>query len=201
MPSRKNKCGGKSSKKQKLWKQKGCSKSKKSKKSKLRRYKMKGGGCGCGMPVQTGGAASLPAVPTAFQGSSWGSNVSQWPGVGNNPHNGSWLSYNNRYYDPQTQGIVQENQIENQFTAGKPNPHYMSGGSSRKYKKNSKSKKSKSKKGNSRRKKMSGGGLLGNLSQNIQFGVGSAWNTVGGYPAPVDPRPYVQSKLLNGTLL
>ena len=166
------------------------------------------GGCGCGMPVQTGGSATLSAVPTSFQGSSWGANVSQWAGVGNNPHNGSWLSYNNRDYDPQTQGIVQENQIENQFTAGKANPHYMTGGFSRKYKKKNKSNKSnkgnksnKSNKRNSRRSKMRGGGLLGNLSENIQFGVGSAWNTVGGYAAPVDPRPYVQSKLLNGALL
>ena len=179
-----NKCGGKTSKnKQKLWKQKGCSK------SKLRKYKMKGG-CGCGVPVQTGGSASLPAVPTAFQGTSWGSSVSQWPGVGDNPHNGSWLAYNTRDYDPQTQGIIQENQISNQFTNGKANPHFMTGGSSKRYRKNKKQSKS---------SKMRGGGLLGNLSQNIQYGVGSAWNTIAGYPAPVNPAPYEQPKLMGSS--
>jgi hypothetical protein len=193
-----NKCGGKSSKnKQKLWKQMGCSK------RKLRSYKMKGG-CGCGLPVQTGGSSGLPAVPTSFQGSSWGSNVSQWPGVGGNPHNGSWLSYNNQKFNPQTEGIVQENLISNQFTDGKPNPHFMKGGSSRKYrKKNTRHSRKKTQKAQQkrRRNKMKGGSLLGNLTQNIKFGVGSAWNTIGGYPAPVNPAPYEQPKMLSKSLL
>ena len=48
---------------------------------------------------------------------------------------------------------------------------------------------------------MKGGSLLGNLTQNIKFGVGSAWNTIGGYPAPVNPSPYEQPKMLSKSLL
>ena len=54
----------------------------------------------------------------------------------------------------------------------------------------------------SRSKKMHkrGGGIipqdLTNLGREIAFSTGSAYNALNGYPAPVNPAPYVQPSLL-----
>ena len=189
------KCGGKSKsmKQQKLWKMKGCSP------IKLRRMQT-GGDCGCGAPMllQSGGSCGSCGVqmPLLTQGgggvslqthvgSSWTPAIGGWPGV-KGDNSGSWLAYNNRNFDPQTQGVISERDY--QFTNGKPNPTFFGG--SKKSKQSKKSKKNK-KSGN-----LKGGSLIGNLYQNVKFGVGSAYNTLNGYPAPVNPRPYVQDNLV-----
>ena len=195
------KCGGKSKshKSQKLWKMKGCS-------TKKLRKMQRGGSCECGAPMlltqnggQRGGSCSAcsaqPLIPQggvqsggALQthvGSAWTPGVGGWPGV-NGAHGGSWLAYNNRNYDPQTQGIISE--LDYQFTDGKANPTYALSGGAKKYKSKSKG------------RKLKGGSLLGNLYQNVKFGVGSAYNTLNGYSAPVNPKPYVQDNLAKPTL-
>jgi hypothetical protein len=215
------KCGGKpkSHKKQKLWKMKGCST------KKLRRMQ-RGGDCGCGAPMlltQNGGSCGTcgaqPFLPVggaqsggscgacvayplqggvqsgvqsggALQthvGSAWTPGIGGWPGV-KGDNSGSWLSFNPHKVDLQTQGVISERDY--QFTNGKPNPTYFGG-----------SKKGKGKgKGKSKGRNLRGGSLLGNLFQNVKFGVGSAYNTLNGYSAPVNPQPYVQENIARPTL-
>jgi hypothetical protein len=195
--------GGKT---QKLWKMKGCSK------TKLRKQAQKGGDCGCGAPflqaagrkmqkgvMQKGGncggtcglqpplqigGSGLPPLPPTHVGSAWGGNVKSWPGV-TGPHDGSWLKQN--LYnggDPQTSGTINERTI--QFENSHPDIKLMTGG-----KKSRKNKK---------RIYQRGGSLLGNFFQNMKFGAGSAYNTLYGYQLPVDPKPYVQPNMRNLSL-
>jgi hypothetical protein len=146
-------------------------------------YKIKGGNCGCSAPLLQAGGKGLPPLPDTHVSTPWGGNVSQWPGVGG-PQAGSWLPMNPMKIDLQTgKGIVQENLIENQFTNGKANPHFVGGKRKRKSK-----------------RLIKGGGLLGNLYQNLKFGVGGAYNTLYGYEQPVNPAPYVQTKLTGSSL-
>ena len=194
------KCGGKpkSHKSQKLWKMKGCST------KKLRRMQ-RGGDCQCGTPMlltqgggqrggQRGGNCSAcsaqPLIQNGSQlgggelqthvGSAWTPSVGGWPGVAG-AQDGSWLSLNPHKLDLQTGGVISERDY--QFTADKPNPTYSFLGGSKKYRNKNKG------------RKLRGGSLLGNLFQNVKFGVGSAYNTLNGYSPPVNPRPYVQDNL------
>jgi hypothetical protein len=195
-----NKCGGKTHK-QKLYKMKGCSKtilrkggskklgSTRKQMQKMRKMRKMKGGCGCGAPLmQAGGSAGLPPLPSTHVSTPWGGSVSQWPGV-TSAHGGSWLSLNPRNIDLQTEGIIQEGLIENQFTNGKANPHFVGGGSKKQ----------------SRKRKMKGGSLIGNVIQNVQYGIGSMYNTLNGYAMPTNPapyeQPYLQSKSLIGSSL
>jgi len=191
------KCGGKrkSYKSQKLWKMKGCST------KKLRRMQ-KGGNCGCGAPMmltQSGGnCGACTAQPFLSQGggaaelqthvgSSWTPGIGGWSGV-KGDNSGSWLPLNQHKLDLQSGGVISERDY--QFTAGKPNPPFSLLGGSKKGKGKNKSK----------GRNLRGGSLLGNLYQNVKFGVGSAYNTLNGYSAPVNPQPYVQENIARPTL-
>jgi hypothetical protein len=184
---------------QKLWNMRGCSK--KNKKC------MTGGGCGCGNPFfggsQTGGGCGCGASflggsqtggmkmggsEPALIGTPWTANIGTWPGVAGNDGQSNFFSLN-KYtpFSPETQmGQERDGQI---FPA--ENVKYLVRGGKR-------SVKSKSKKSQKRKmyKKILKGGTsifgqdLLNTGRSIQYGLGSAYNTLLGYPTPIDPAPY-----------
>jgi hypothetical protein len=53
-------------------------------------------------------------------------------------------------------------------------------------------------------RKRRGGGLLPqdlvNAGRNVMFGLGSTYNALNGYPAPVNPLPYNQNQLLSSNI-
>jgi hypothetical protein len=161
---------------QRLWKQKGCS-------SRSKRSKMMGGSCGCGLPfggmkggcngscgLQQGGSGLAP-VPPALVGAPWTPAISGWPGVGGQDGVTNYLSMNKYVpYDPQTQ-VMQER--AGSLFLGK----YTGGG----------------KKGMKKSKKRGGGLIpqdLVNFGRTFTYGLGSAYNAINGYSAPVNPLPY-----------
>ena len=180
-------------KSQKIWNMKGCSRKiffshKKSKKNRLRKYtKTQKGGCGCDL-VQAGGDCGCNMIPQAgglntHVGSSWTPSISGWPGV-SGVHDGSWLAKNNYPVDPQTNGTINERNIQYDFNKSTGNYSPKIGGG--------KGKKSRS---------LRGGFFpaLTNTFRNLSYGVGSAYNTLGGYNAPVNPLPY-EDQLKSNTL-
>jgi len=104
--------------------------------------------------------------PDGLVGSAWGSSVSQWPGVDHISGDRNYLALNDYKYDPQTQGVI--------------NGRALSGGKTRKHRKYS--------------HKLKGGGFLPqdlvNLGRQTVFGLGSTYNALAGYPAPVNPMPF-----------
>jgi len=170
----------KSKKTQQLWKQKGCSKNV-SNKRKTRRMGMKGGSCGCGMPFggtmnggMKGGTCGCGMIHKGMKGGSpalygppWTPAISGWPGVAGQDGITNYFSLNKHSpYDPQTQGVMSE----------RAGPLFLG-----KYTGGKKSKKQK-------------GGFIGqdllNLGRNISYGLGSAYNSLYGYPQPVNPMPF-----------
>jgi hypothetical protein len=131
---------------------------------------MKGGSCGKQMPM-SGGAHTLE--PAGLVGNPWTPNSSGWPGVDGISGNRNYLDYNLYKSDPQTALIS--------VGANKP---FLFGG----------------KKTNTRRRKkikQRGGvisNLLGqdflNLGRQVKFDVGSGYNGINGYAAPVNPLPW-----------
>jgi len=117
-----------------------------------------------------GGINYKPAspMPGPIVGKSWNPPIDNWPGVNGVGGDRNYLSYNNYLVDPQTAMIV-------------------NGGSKNKGSKN---------KGKRTRK----GGILPqefvNLGRQISFNMGSAYNSLNGYPAPVNPLPY-KDQLIN----
>jgi hypothetical protein len=169
--------------KQKLWHMKGCAKnhshvSKRCKSCGWTSQMGGNGGCSACQLQQHGGSFYKPAapIPGPFVGQPWTTKVDGWPGVNGVGADRNYLEYNLYHKDPQTMMIV-------------------NGGSKRRYTKGKKSKKSK------RMKK--GGGLipqdLVNLGRNVSFNIGSAYNALNGYPAPVNPLPY-KDQLPNNNL-
>jgi hypothetical protein len=135
---------------------------------------MKGGSCtSCSnnmlpVPGQSGGNNFYkPAapIPGPFVGQSWDPPYSKWPGVDGVSNNRNYLAYNNYPTDPQTAMTLE--------------------GGSRNRRSKSKSK--------SRSKR---GGLsflpqdFVNLGRDIGYNLGSAYNALNGYEAPVNPLPY-----------
>ena len=155
---------------------------------------MKGGNCGCNLQsggghkcgkMMKGGACysgngGIP-YPNGLLGKSWTPNPAGWPGVGNVAMNRNHLGYNT--YSPVD--------ISRQMVDLFPNPFKLIGGrKNKKLNKNNKTKKQNT-------KKIKGGAmsnLLGqdliNLGRQVQYGVGSAYNTVLGYPSPINPMPW-----------
>jgi hypothetical protein len=140
---------------------------------------MKGGSCCSG----NGGIS----YPNGLLGKPWTPNASGWPGVDGIAMNRNHIGYNT--YSPVD--------ISRQMTDVFPNPFKLIGG--RKNKKlNKKNKYNKT-------KKIRGGAMsnmlgqdLVNLGRQVQYGIGSAYNTVLGYPTPVNPLPWkdqLQNKL------
>ena len=169
MATRKNKGG----KKQKIYRMKGCSKrhclgGKRHKCSSRCKHFMKGGCGSCGS--QTGGSCSncglqaggLNPVPGPFVGQSWLPEIKGWPGV-----NGSRNYLANNLYKTDVQTMMKL------------------GGKSKKG----------CKKNKSRKNSLQGGGLLPqelvNLGRDLKFNFQSTLNSLNGYSAPVNPKPYM----------
>jgi len=163
-------------KSQKKRNMKGCSHKKsrrslggKRRNSKCKSCKQRGGGCGCSTLGQLGGCGSClqsggSAYNSALIGSPWKGDVSNWPGVGGLPGQTNFFELNKYPVDPQTQGVVSERD-----------------GSLLDFK------------GGKRRKKIGGQLIptdLTNIGRSLVYGVGSAYNGIRGYTAPVNPLPY-----------
>ena len=160
--------------KQKLFLMHGCSKNKSCK------HTTGGSGCGpggCpispyswkqmnargGKNVIKGGShfyKSPPPIPGPFIGKSWGTSLNNWPGVDGISSNHNWLAYN-KYMPDITRQI-------------------KLGGSRKRHNKSYKK----------------GGGFsllpqdLVNLGRDFNFNFKSAYNSLNGYKAPIDPLPY-----------
>jgi len=149
---------------------------------------MSGGSCGplCALGYQAagkkgkkmamkGGNPGIP-YPDGLVGKPWTPAISGWPGVDGISGNRNYLE-NNTY----------DTDISRQMVSLGANPPFLKGGK--------KQRKSRSHKNKS--KKQRGGTLsnflgqdLINLGRQFQFGVGSAYNALSGYPAPVNPLPW-----------
>jgi len=151
---------------------------------------MKGGSkCAC-KACQKGGA-SLP-YPNGLLGNAWTPSISGWPGVDGISMDRNHLGYN-----------TYNNDISRQMRNVGANPPftYLKGGKRRKTankrSKNKRSKNKRSKNKNNKRKSKSqkaGNNFLGqdliNVGRQLQYGVGSAYNGIRGYTAPVNPLPW-----------
>jgi hypothetical protein len=191
-------------KQQKLWNMRGCSgKNKKC---------MNGGGCGCGNPFfggqsaqrggscgcgasflggsQTGGMKMGGSEP-ALIGSPWTANIATWPGVAGNDGQSNFFSLN-KYtpFSPETQmGQERDGAIfppENVKYLVRGGKRGVKSKKTRKHRVHRHSKNKKLLKGGSN---MFGQDLI-NSGRSIQYGLGSAYNTLLGYPLPKDPLPF-----------
>jgi hypothetical protein len=146
---------------------------------------MKGGnkhriGCKCSSCKMTGGNAGIP-YPNGLVGSAWTPLTSGWPGVDGVQGGRNFLAPNNYHTDVQTAIISTGSQ-----------PPFSIGGNQQKIGKHQKiGKRFKT------RKNQSGGtvsNFLGqdliNLGRQFHFGLGSAYNALAGYSAPVNPLPW-----------
>ena len=163
-------------------------------------YSVQSGGCGCAL-FQSGGSSShrdsckcsackrkeqkggnglpygqgLPemkdiAYPNGLTGAPWKPPIPDWPGVNGVSGDHNHLSYNT--YSP--------NDVSRQMVNTGANPPFSIGGGSKK-----------------NRKKQRGGvssnflsqDLL-NLGRQLQFNLGSTYNALNGYQAPVSPLPW-----------
>jgi hypothetical protein len=143
-----------------------------------KKYNMKGGDCGCGAQnVMTGGSHTLE--PAGLIGNPWTPNIKGWTGVDGIAHNRNYLDYNSYKSDPQTSLI--------DLGANRP---FLFGGKKRRNatkRKHNKYKKYKQK-----------GGVLSNfigedlinLGRQLKFDVGSFYNGINGFSAPVNPMPW-----------
>lgn len=109
---------------------------------------------------QSGGMSSNGLV-----GESWTPPVKGWPGVDGIPGNRNYISQNLYNNDPQTSMV----------SLG-ANPPFLKGGKKRKQRGGTLS-------------NFMGQDLI-NLGRQFQFGVGSAYNALAGYPPAVDPLPW-----------
>ena len=156
----------------KIWNMSGCGHKKISKSCPFCKMKMqRGGTCDtCKLGIQNGGGTNFykPAspIPGPFVGSAWNGSVSGWPGVNGIGSDRNYLAQNMYYVDPQTMMKL--------------------GGRRKKQSKNNKKNKNNEK---------NGGGLipqdLVNLGRDISYNMGSAYNSLNGYPQPVNPSPYI----------
>lgn len=130
---------------------------------------LQGGGCSsCGL--QTGGNCEQCSLiggyntkggGSAFIGAALNpSDINSWPGVDGTPHNGNYYKLNNLYTQTSMNGII-------------------NGGMKKR-----------------RKSKQRGAGMsnllyndLTNIGRQVTNGLGSAYNTLNGYPAPVSPLP------------
>jgi len=201
-------------KRQKLYKMKGCSKQNrksKSKKSKTKKYRggnentnnlerafpntgpvmlegelgtpflnsqgnQRGGNCGCGLPAMSGGRMR-GGNGTGFVGQPWSGSPSDWPGVDGISGNRNYLAQNNFPTDPQTEMISTGAQ-----------PPFLGGRGKNK-------------------KRQKGGSFSNFLAQDLinfgrqfQYGLGTTYNALAGYSAPVNPLPWKDQMMTNRPL-
>jgi hypothetical protein len=196
-------------KQQKLWNMRGCSK-----KNKKCVGTMRGGGCGCGNPFFGGnqrgggcgcGASILGGQQTqsggmkmggsdpALIGSPWTANISSWPGVAGNAGQSNFFSLNNYTpFSPETQ--MGQERVGAIFPP--ENVKYLVRGGGKRGTKTKSKKTQKYRIHKNKIKKILKGGSgfisqdLLNSGRSIAYGLGSAYNTLLGYPLPVDPLPY-----------
>ena len=120
----------------------------------------------------------IPAVVPAMVGSPWTPSVSGWPGVAGLQGQTNYFSMNTYPVDPQTAMISER---DYQFYGGM-----------------------KEKEKEKREKDHRGGGILPddlvNLGRSMVYGVGSAYNSLTGYSAPVNPLPF-KDQLVNSNQL
>ena len=99
--------------------------------------------------------------PDGLTGSAWGASAAELPGANGIAGDRNYLLLNNYKFDPQTEGVI--------------NGRALTGGKSRS-------------------RKSRGGGFipqdLVNVGRQAMFGLGSAYNALAGYQAPVNPMPY-----------
>ena len=117
----------------------------------------------CKKKIMKGGNPGIP-YPNGLVGSSWTPNVDGWPGVDGIGGNRNYIA-NNTY----------NNDISRQMVDVGANPPFLKGG----------------------KRKQKGGTLsnfmgqdLVNLGRQFHFGLGSAYNALAGYSAPVNPMPW-----------
>lgn len=119
---------------------------------------------------QSGGNQGIP-YPSGLAGSPWTPSISGWPGVDGIQGGRNYLAPNNYQTD-----------ISRQMASVGANSPFIIGGGKR---------------NKSNTKKQRGGALsnfitqdLINLGRQFQFGMGSAYNALNGYGAPVNPMPW-----------
>lgn len=128
------------------------------------------GGCGCGgMPLLSGGGNT-----PGFVGPPWTPSSNGWPGV-KGDETGTYIAPNNYNTDVQ---------LATKYVGA--NPPFTIGG--KKNKKNSR-RHSKTQKGGNFSNFLTQD--LINLGRQFQFGLGSAYNGIAGYHAPRSPMPWV----------
>jgi len=147
---------------------------------------MKGGkksyNCTC-KSCQKGGS-SLP-YPNGLLGDAWTPSISGWPGIDGISMDRNHLGYN-----------TYNNDVSRQMRDVGANPPYtyLKGGKRRNTYKRSKNNKNNNKNNKKRKGKTKKGGFLGqdliNVGRQVQYGIGSAYNGIRGYTAPVSPLPW-----------
>ena len=142
------------------------------------------GGCAgmCPLIMKGGNGSSLP-YPNGLLGNAWTPSISGWHGIDGISMGRNHIGYNT--YD---------NDVSRQMRDVGANPPYtyLKGGKRRNtHNKRTKNNRNKT---NKRRRKTQKGGLLGqeliNIGRHMQYGIGSAYNGIRGYTAPVNPSPW-----------
>ena len=182
----------KSRKQQKVWKMKGCSISRKYHKGGKRRSRRninrsrnrRGGNK---MAGYTGGGIVNP-----FVGDAWAANVGRWPGVQGIAGVTNHFSPYNITKDPNLQSVSERDGgiFPQPVWSGRGGKrHFLYGG-----KRMSKRIGKRMSKRMGKRMGKTGGGIIPqdliNGGRNIMYGLGSTYNAMAGYPAPVNPLPY-----------
>lgn len=117
-------------------------------------------GCKCSRCKAQKGGNIGIPYPDGLVGSSWTPNAQTWPGVDGIPGDSNHLAYNNYPTDPQT-SIIDTNSVP-------ATPQIKGGGTLSNFM----------------------GQDLINFGRQIQYGIGSAYNTLSGYARPVNPLPF-----------
>ena len=167
--------------------------------SRSRNRNRRGGGCGCsakligggemaGMPVPAPGMAGGGMV-NPFVGDAWAANVGRWPGVQGIDGVTNHFSPYDVTKDPNLQSVSERDGgiFPQPVWTGRggnhtlPIPQATIGGK-------------RMSKRMSKRMRKTGGGIIPqdliNGGRNIMYGLGSTYNAMAGYPAPVNPSPY-----------
>ena len=184
----------KKSKTQKLWKMKGCYTLRKKSQTKMNKRGGKGCSCGlfkggekgCGCGLFKGGNS----IAVGNLGIPWTSQVSSWPGVAGLDGQSNFLPLNTYKVDPQTAMLSErDGQLGPASLTNTPIPH-QTAGSNGKHGKRTRTRT----RTRTRRMKKGGTALLQglvNAGRNVMYGLGSSYNAAQGYPAPVNPKPYM----------
>jgi hypothetical protein len=140
------------------------------------------GGCGSTCPVMSGGTGNngIP-YPNGSVGTPWiGKNTQTWPGVDKVPGNSNHFPLN-KYSDDVSRQMINTGSA----------PPFSVGGGRRRKRKNTK-------KNTKKHRKSQKGGIFANtigqdvlnLGRQINYNLGSSYNAIKGYQAPVNPMPW-----------